>query len=143
MPDRQPTPIGASVTAETAPTVPPCRKQTELRAVPDGDRDGGGSGPTPAEVYDIPFTSVSSFVLLMSSLTMVLALAAIGFERGLIRSALPLAGFVGMLAGALQRPIIDKTGLSGRFDIDFKAAPANGPTAVVSSCATSNAMLRA
>jgi cytochrome c oxidase subunit 3/cytochrome o ubiquinol oxidase subunit 3 len=29
--------------------------------------------PTPAEVYDIPFTSVSSFVLLMSSLTMVLA----------------------------------------------------------------------
>jgi heme/copper-type cytochrome/quinol oxidase subunit 3 len=37
-------------------------------------------GPTPEEVYDIPFTSVSSFVLLMSSLTMVLALAAI--QRG-------------------------------------------------------------
>jgi heme/copper-type cytochrome/quinol oxidase subunit 3 len=35
------------------------------------------SGPTPHEVYDIPYTSVSSFVLLMSSLTMVLALAAI------------------------------------------------------------------
>jgi cytochrome c oxidase subunit 3/cytochrome o ubiquinol oxidase subunit 3 len=33
-------------------------------------------GPTPGEIYDIPFTSVSSFVLLMSSLTMVLALAA-------------------------------------------------------------------
>src|SRR5438105_14160445 len=32
------------------------------------------------DVYDIPFTSVSSFVLLMSSLTMVLALAAI--QRG-------------------------------------------------------------
>lgn len=30
-------------------------------------------GPVPAEIYDIPFTSVSSFVLLMSSLTMVLA----------------------------------------------------------------------
>jgi cytochrome c oxidase subunit 3/cytochrome o ubiquinol oxidase subunit 3 len=30
-------------------------------------------GPTPAQIYDIPFTSVSSFVLLMSSLTMVLA----------------------------------------------------------------------
>ena len=29
-------------------------------------------GPTPLEIYDIPFTSVSSFVLLMSSLTMVL-----------------------------------------------------------------------
>ena len=34
-------------------------------------------GPHPKDVYDIPFTSVSSFVLLMSSLTMVLALAAI------------------------------------------------------------------
>jgi heme/copper-type cytochrome/quinol oxidase subunit 3 len=30
-------------------------------------------GPAPADIYDIPFTSVSSFVLLMSSLTMVLA----------------------------------------------------------------------
>ena len=37
-------------------------------------------GPEAAELYDIPFTSVSSFVLLMSSLTMVLALAAI--QRG-------------------------------------------------------------
>jgi cytochrome c oxidase subunit 3/cytochrome o ubiquinol oxidase subunit 3 len=37
-------------------------------------------GPRPGDVYDIPFTSVSSFVLLMSSLTMVLALAAI--QRG-------------------------------------------------------------
>jgi heme/copper-type cytochrome/quinol oxidase subunit 3 len=33
-------------------------------------------GPTPNKVYDIPFTSVSSFVLLMSSLTMVLAVSA-------------------------------------------------------------------
>jgi heme/copper-type cytochrome/quinol oxidase subunit 3 len=37
-------------------------------------------GPAPKAVYDIPFTSVSSFILLMSSLTMVLAVAAI--ERG-------------------------------------------------------------
>ena len=36
--------------------------------------------PGPRQVYDIPFTSVSSFVLLMSSLTMVLAVSAI--ERG-------------------------------------------------------------
>jgi len=35
-----------------------------------------GTGPRPAQVFDIPFTSVSSFVLLMSSLTMVLAVAA-------------------------------------------------------------------
>jgi cytochrome c oxidase subunit 3/cytochrome o ubiquinol oxidase subunit 3 len=47
-------------------------------------RTRGAHGPYPHEVYDIPFTSVSSFVLLMSSLTMVLALAAIqrGNQRG-------------------------------------------------------------
>ena len=56
-----------------------------------------GSGPTPAEVYDIPFTSVSSFVLLMSSLTMVLALAAIqrGDHKGL-RVWLLATAFLGM-----------------------------------------------
>lgn len=43
-------------------------------------RDSAISGPRLADVADIPFTSVSSFVLLMSSLTMVLALAAI--QRG-------------------------------------------------------------
>jgi heme/copper-type cytochrome/quinol oxidase subunit 3 len=43
------------------------------------------SGPTPHSLYDIPFTSVSSFVLLMSSMTMVLAVSAIqrGDERRL------------------------------------------------------------
>jgi heme/copper-type cytochrome/quinol oxidase subunit 3 len=35
-----------------------------------------GRGPFPADVFDIPYTSVSSFVLLASSLTMVLALSA-------------------------------------------------------------------
>src|SRR5262245_46010839 len=46
---------------------------------------GQGKGPLPHEVLDIPYTSVSAFVLLMSSLTMVLALAAIqkGNQRGL------------------------------------------------------------
>jgi cytochrome c oxidase subunit 3/cytochrome o ubiquinol oxidase subunit 3 len=55
------------------------------------------SGPTPHEVYDIPYTSVSSFVLLMSSLTMVLALAAIqrGDHRGL-RIWLLATAFLGM-----------------------------------------------
>jgi heme/copper-type cytochrome/quinol oxidase subunit 3 len=43
-------------------------------------RDRPVTGLKPQDVYDIPFTSVSSFVLLMSSLTMVLALAAI--QRG-------------------------------------------------------------
>ena len=55
------------------------------------------SGPTPHAIYDIPYTSVSSFVLLMSSLTMVLALAAIqrGDHRGL-RIWLLATAFLGM-----------------------------------------------
>ena len=40
-------------------------------------------GPTPQDVFDIPFTSVSSFVLLMSSLTMALAVSSI--VRGDVR----------------------------------------------------------
>src|SRR5258708_12889684 len=40
-------------------------------------------GPTHSDVLNIPFTSVTTFMLLMSSLTMVLALAAI--QRGDIR----------------------------------------------------------
>ena len=45
---------------------------------------GQGEGPLPNEILDIPYTSVSAFVLLMSSLTMVLALAAVqkGDPRG-------------------------------------------------------------
>ena len=55
------------------------------------------SGPRPVEVFDIPFTSVSSFVLLMSSLTMVLALAAA--QRGdqhRLRVWLLATAFLGM-----------------------------------------------
>jgi heme/copper-type cytochrome/quinol oxidase subunit 3 len=39
-------------------------------------RGRAAEGPRPDQVYSIPFTSVSSFVLLMSSLTMVLAVSA-------------------------------------------------------------------
>jgi heme/copper-type cytochrome/quinol oxidase subunit 3 len=39
-------------------------------------RGASTQGPFPKDVFDIPYTSVSSFVLLGSSLTMVLALAA-------------------------------------------------------------------
>jgi heme/copper-type cytochrome/quinol oxidase subunit 3 len=46
-------------------------------------RDRNIVGPYPEDLYDIPFTSISSFVLLMSSLTMVLALAAI--QKGDLR----------------------------------------------------------
>ncbi len=43
------------------------------------------AGPHPHEILNIPFTSVSAFVLLMSSLTMVLALAAV--QRGDLRGS--------------------------------------------------------
>ena len=43
-------------------------------------RGASVTGPYPADVFDIPYTSVSSFVLLASSLTMVLALSAL--QRG-------------------------------------------------------------
>ena len=36
-----------------------------------------GTGPGPNQIFDIPLTSVSSFVLLMSSLTMVLSVSAL------------------------------------------------------------------
>src|SRR5215210_7585127 len=45
---------------------------------------GQGKGPLPHEILDIPYTSVSAFVLLMSSLTMVLALAAV--QKGDVRN---------------------------------------------------------
>jgi heme/copper-type cytochrome/quinol oxidase subunit 3 len=60
-------------------------------------RSRTADGPTSSEVYDIPYTSVSSFVLLMSSLTMVLALAAI--QRGdhkRLRVWLLATAFLGM-----------------------------------------------
>jgi len=50
-------------------------------------KDQSGSGrlhETPHDLYDIAFTSISSFVLLMSSLTMVLAVAAV--QRGDLRA---------------------------------------------------------
>ena len=61
----------------------------------------GQVGPTPKELFNIPFTSATSFILLMSSLTMVLALAAIQrgdlrrFRVWLLATALFGATFVG------------------------------------------------
>jgi cytochrome c oxidase subunit 3/cytochrome o ubiquinol oxidase subunit 3 len=60
-----------------------------------------GTPPYPQEIFDIPYTSVSAFVLLMSSLTMVLALSAIqradhrGLRIWLLATALLGAIFVG------------------------------------------------
>lgn len=54
-----------------------------LELVDEAVRLTGSSSKVLSDVLDIPFTSATSFILLMSSLTMVLALAAI--KRGDIR----------------------------------------------------------
>lgn len=61
-------------------------------------RDKSVTGPYPEDLFDIPFTSVSAFILLMSSVTMVLALAAIqrGDQHGL-RIWLFTTAFLGIL----------------------------------------------
>jgi uncharacterized protein (TIGR03435 family) len=50
---------------------------------------------------------------------------AIGGATSMTAGAAPLTTLLGMLAQALGRPVLDKTGLVGRFDIDFKAGPPN------------------
>jgi len=96
-------------------------------------------GPHPHEILNIPFTSVSAFVLLMSSLTMVLALAAVAgaiVMRGrwsedrtadLLRRA-ELALSEGRLEGPrgaialadqIARGIVDH----GRFDARLRTVP--------------------
>ncbi|MBA3432398.1 MAG: cytochrome c oxidase subunit 3 [Actinobacteria bacterium] len=60
-------------------------------------RNATAAGPTSAELYDIPYTSVSSFVLLMSSLTMVLALEAVQKnDRRAMRIWLLATAFLGL-----------------------------------------------
>lgn len=55
------------------------------------------TGPYPNNVFDIPYTSVSSFVLLASSLTMVLALSAIQRgDQGRLRVWLLATALLGM-----------------------------------------------
>jgi cytochrome c oxidase subunit 3/cytochrome o ubiquinol oxidase subunit 3 len=58
---------------------------------------GPGHGPRANEVFDIPFTSVSSFVLLMSSLTMALAVGAI--HRGDVRRCRAFLATTAFLGG--------------------------------------------
>ncbi len=76
---------------------------------------------TPVDVFDIPYTSVSSFVLLMSSLTMVLALAAIqrGDHRRLrlwtLTTALLGATFVG--GQAYEFTVFVREGLNLRTNL--------------------------
>ena len=60
-------------------------------------RGASVTGPYPNDVFDIPYTSVSSFVLLASSLTMVLALNAIQRgDQGRLRVWLLATALLGM-----------------------------------------------
>lgn len=64
-------------------------------------RNKGLAGPTPQEVLDIPVTTISTFVLLMSSFSIVLALNAIqhgqiaSFRRWILATALGGLIFLG------------------------------------------------
>ncbi len=74
------------------------------------------SGPTPKEILNIPFTSVSTFILLMSSLMMVLSLAAI--QRGdmakfkLWTGATALLGAMFLVGQAIEFTSFYREGLS-------------------------------
>jgi len=84
-------------------------------------RDRSVVGPYPKDLYDIPFTSVSSFVLLMSSLSMVLALAAI--QRGDLRQmriwllTTALLGIVFLSGQAFEFTQFYREGLSLRTNL--------------------------
>ena len=79
-------------------------------------RDRSVVGPYPDELFDIPFTSVSAFVLLMSSVSMVLALAAIqrGDRRGLQiwLFTTALLGIIFVSGQAYEFTLFNREGLS-------------------------------
>lgn len=47
----------------------------------------------------------------------------VGGGSALTGGAAELTSLIGMIAAGLERPVIDRTGLTGRFDFDFRAAP--------------------
>jgi cytochrome c oxidase subunit 3/cytochrome o ubiquinol oxidase subunit 3 len=80
-------------------------------------------GPTPAEIYDIPFTSVSSFVLLMSSLTMVLAHNALSRrDQGATRTWLLATAMLGSVFLAGQ--VFEFTEFIVEYDMTLSTNPA-------------------
>ena len=48
---------------------------------------------------------------------------AVGGPAALMAGAADISILSGLLSSGLERPVIDKTGLRGRFDIDFRSAP--------------------
>ncbi len=49
--------------------------------------------------------------------------ASAGGPASLTAGATRLAVLTGLLSGGLERPVLDRTGLTGQFDIDFRSAP--------------------
>lgn len=82
-----------------------------------GDNDTGYESAV-EDVFDIPFTSLSSFVLLMSSLTMVLALSAVnrGDERN-GRIWLLTTAFLGMVFIGGQ--VYEFTTFANEFELGY------------------------
>lgn len=60
--------------------------------------------------------------------------SSIAGPAALMGDGVPVSALIGLLAGGFERPVIDRTGLTGLFDIDFRAAPfrAPGPAAPAS-----------
>ena len=79
-------------------------------------KEEAAGGKTPHDLYDIAFTSISSFVLLMSSLTLVLAVSAI--QRGDHRI---------MRAWLLTTAMLGTIFISGQV-FEFKVPMGFGPT---------------
>lgn len=48
---------------------------------------------------------------------------SVGGGSSLTAGAAELTGLVAMISAGLETPVIDRTGLTGRFDIDFRSAP--------------------
>lgn len=46
-----------------------------------------------------------------------------GGPANLTAGAIEIGALAGFLSSGLDRPVVDRTGLTGRFDVDFKAAP--------------------
>ena len=48
-------------------------------------------------------------------------------NRSLTATSVPMSSFADWLSGQMQRIVVDKTGLTGKFDLDLKWSPDDGP----------------
>jgi uncharacterized protein (TIGR03435 family) len=56
-----------------------------------------------------------------------------GGPSNLVAGAVEIGVLVGVLGAGLDRPVVDRTGLDGRFDIDFRSAPLRPSSAAAPS----------